>query len=484
MTAPRELSHTKRRLLQMFELGGLPRSSRPARPVQPEAAIGIPASLAQEQVWLRDRVATPLAPLYNESITIHRNGFLNATILQESLREIVRRHEIWRTTFYEEDGRILQKVHAVPASFSLPVADLRNLPARDRENEAQRIASAQAKHAFDLTQGSLVRATLVQLSQERFRLYLTMHQIVVDGVSVYQILPLELTAIYEAFAAGLPSPLPDLSFQSSDFACRQRESMTSESMESELSYWAEELVPGSPPLQWPRTVRPPRQTYRGAIFPFVFSAELSAALRDLARSLGVTVFAVLLAGFAALLHKVTGEEDIVLGTVSPSGRKKPETQKLLGYFLNPVPLRLRMQTRQSFRSLVSQAQRTTLGAISHDDVPLEYLAERFSQQSDLSRHPFFQCVISLAPPVAPLPAGWDMTPMDAESGGARWDLYLELNDRENGMLGRAQYNPDLFQESEILELAHDFQELLKQTAQNPDRSLSSLNLAIKTIVEV
>jgi Condensation domain len=468
------LSEAKQKLFELYRLGDL-RSRLPAPRADLERKAGGPAplSLVQEPLWRRDQVVAPLAPLYNESITIHREGPLNVAALEQSLTEVIRRHEIWRTTFDVVNGQPVQIVHGKPAILRLPLIDLRDLPKAERDAQALRVATVDAKSAFDLKQGPLVRVKLVRLDDQAYRLFLTMHQIIVDGVSVYAVLPSELTATYEAFAAGKQSPLPELSFQYADFAYCQRQWLTRERRQDQLAYWREQLSGDLPVLKWP-DARPPGQTFRGAIHPFLVPRKLTEALRELGQREGATLFAVLLAGFAALLHRYTRQENIVVGTLAPGGRKHVEFQQLLGYFINPVPLRANVSGDPSFRALLGQAQRATLGAISHDDVPLEYLAEEFTANSDASRHPFFQAVISLAPAVAELPSGWDMTPMDVESGGARWDLYLELSDRANGLIGRAQYNPDLFDKAAMVDMLVDLQELLRGAVENPEHRLSAL----------
>jgi len=165
-----------------------------------------------------------------------------------------------------------------------------------------------------------------------------------------------------------------------------------------------------------------------------------------------------------LLRRYTGQDDIIVGTLSPSGRRQSAFQSCIGYFLNPVALRANISGSPSFRSLLAQMREVTLGAISNDDIPLGMIADRLQFKLDASRHSFFTVALSVAPEVAPLPPGWDMTYMDVESGGARWDLYIELNDRAEGLLGRAQYNPDLFTPAAMAQTIEDFQGLLKKIA--------------------
>ncbi len=463
------LSEAKQRLLDIQRRGGLiPTASAASEGKHRAREIPVPLSLAQEQVWRLDQIAGKLAPLHNESIIIHRDGPCDFAALQASLAEIVRRHEIWRTTFEEVAGQPVQMVHPSPATFKLQVEDLRILPQGEREKKALELATADASKPFDLKRGPLFRARLVTLDDAEHRLYLTAHQSVVDGITVFDIFPSELTALYASFAAGKPSPLPPLETQYADFADWQRRSITGDAMENQLAYWQEQLAGELPILQWPNNgARPARQTYRGALHPFKLTQELTKSLGDLGRREGATLFMILLAGLVALLHRYTHQEDIIVGTLAPSGRKQIEFQRLLGYFLNPVALRANLSGDPTFNSLLGQMREVTLGAISNDDVPLELIAERLRTKPDPSRNLFFTVALSVAPDVPQLPPGWSMTYMDVESGGARWDLYIELNDRADGMIGRTQYNPDLFTTAAITQILEDFRSLLEKVVADP-----------------
>jgi surfactin family lipopeptide synthetase A len=465
MEKDRRLSEAKQKLLEMAMRGKLtPAASATSAVTRYSRENPIPLALAQEQVWRLDQTAGKLAPLHNESITIYRHGPCDPTVLERSLTEIIRRHEIWRTTFDVVDGRPIQVVHE-PTSFALAESDLRNLPANEREKLAQDLANADARQPFDLRSGSLVRARLITLSHDEHRLYVTAHQSIVDGITVFDIFPSELTTLYEAFAQGKPSPLPELDAQYADFACWQSKKLSGDAMESQFVYWQKQLAGKLPVLQWPNQgKRPSQQTYRGAMHAFQFPRELAHSLKDLGRRDGATLFMVLLAGLVELLHRDTGQEDIIVGTLAPSGRKQTEFQRLMGYFLNPVALRANLSGNPSFHSLIHQMRDITLGAISNDDVPLELIAERLRLTPDLSRHPFFTVALSVAPDVPQLPLGWSMTYMDVESGGARWDLYIEMSDRTQGLFGRAQYNPDLFTPQTIAQTVEDFRVLLESVA--------------------
>ena len=459
------LSEAKLKLLEQMRRSGAPGHSDAVGVQLPPRESPPPLSLSQEEVWRLDQTAGKLTSLHNESITIHRRGACDPELVQRSLTEIVRRHEIWRTTYAEINGRLAQTIHPAPESFPLAVSDLRNLPESERDKAAVALATEDAKLPFNLERGALVRARLITLRDDKHRISVTAHQSVVDGITVFDIFPTELAAQYESFASGKPSPLPELRAQFADFACWQRQRLAGELRESQLAYWQRKLRGELPVLNWPNGgARPAQQTYRGAMHAFTMPRELVQSLKDLGLRESATLFMVLLSGLFALLHRYTGQDDMIVGTLSPSGRKQSAFQRCMGYFLNPVALRANISGNPSFRSLLAQMRETTLGAISNDDVPLGMIAEHLQFKPDPSRHSFFTVALSVAPDVAPLPAGWSMTYMDVESGGARWDLYIELSDRTEGLLGRAQYNPDLFTRVAMAQTIDDFQSLLNKIA--------------------
>lgn len=431
----------------------------PVRPVPGPA----PLSFGQEGIWRIAR-SVPESTLYNETITVHRHGPLQVPALQRSMDEIVRRHEAWRTTFHETgDGRPVQRVtpwEPIP----IPVHDLRERPVGARLPEALRLAGEDARAPFDLTRGPLWRPRLVRLADDEYRLSVAVHQLLLDGVSVYRVLLPELVALYGAQVAGRPSPLPEPPIQCSDFATWQRTVLPEAVLARQLAYWERQLAAIPEPLRWPADrSRPARQSLRGAIHPFALPAELGTDLRALAAHEGVTLFVTFLAAFARLLQRYTGQSDIVVGTPSPAGRKRSEVQGLLGYFLNPVALRLDLSGTPTFRQLLAQGRRVVGEAVGQDDVPFERVVERLGAGGDPSRHPLFTVAISQEPPMPELGPGWDLTPMDVTSGGARWDLYLVLDDRRSeGILGRVQYNPDLLEPAAIETFVADYRAELEE----------------------
>ena len=199
-------------------------------------------------------------------------------------------------------------------------------------------------------------------------------------------------------------------------------------------------------------------------------------LKSVARREGATLFVVLLSLLAAMLHAYTRQDDFAIGTPSPSGRKRSELQGLLGYFLTPVALRFRLLRGVTFRELLKQAQRLTLEAISYDDLPVEVLARKLNLPTDSSRNPLFTVATSLQPAMVKFDLDWTVTSMDVSSGGAPWDLYLAFIDGRQGMLGRIQYNPDLFETGTIDRFVQHYQELSQAVSVNPDKLISEIAL--------
>lgn len=478
MLNPVQLSRSKQALLKKYLCGdlGQPAGKSSAITRRPSGEIA-PLSLSQQELWRREVSVPGIPPLYNESVTLHMTGPIDVAALEQSFNEIVQRHEVWRTTFDTlDDGQLVQIIHPVP-SIKLPMVDLRGLQKVEREAEAVRLVREDARQPFDLRDGPMLRPTLVRMDDTEHRLFLIAHQIVLDGISAYQIFPSELAAIYKACSAGKPSPLPELSIQCADFAYWQREWLQGEVLAKQVDYWREQLGDESSVLNWPTDrPRPAVRTFRGAIRPFALPKRLTRALKELSQREGSTLFVTLLAGFASVLHRYTRQEDIVVGTLSPAGRKRTEALGLLGYFLNPVALRLNFGNHPTFGELLRQARAITCEAISHDDVPIEFLERQLKPRPDSSRSPFFTVAISLQPPMPNLDLTWSVTSMDIESGGASWDLYVAFIDGPNGLIGRAQYNPDLFEPMTIALMLEDLQGLLEGATANPFQLVQDLSL--------
>jgi len=445
----------------------------PSERAIPRRAPGaaIPLTFAQEQVWLHAQLA-PNSALYNEPFTVHRKGPLDVSALERSITEIVRRHEAWRTTFALVGGQPMQLVHP-PFEIHLPLVDLRNLPESERDAAALRLAAEDARRPFDLAKLPLLRARLVCLAEDDFRLFLCCHHLIFDGVTGYQVFLPELVSLYHAFRKGEPSPLSELPFQYADYAVWQSD-LNRQVTKERVEYWCRQLGGTLPVLQLPTDrPRPTADTFRGAMQPFSLSSSISEGLRSLSRSRGVTLFMTLLAAFDTLLYRYSGQEEILVGSIT-AGRSHPGTEKLLGFFLNTVVLRTDLSGDPTFVELLERVRRVTIDALSHDDVPLNQIVKELSPDRDLGRNPLFRVLLSLEPSVAELDTGWDLTPIDVETGASKFDLCLVLDDRREGLTGRVIYSTDLFDAATIERLVECWQTLLQSVVANPGVHVSDV----------
>lgn len=469
------LSEAKRKLLEKYARGHNENSE-----VTPEIRRRLPGdpaplSLFQEQVWRHAVEGGKVASFYNESTTLHRYGDLDREALEHSFTEIIRRHEVWRTTYDTVEDRPIQVIHPAPYRVTIPFIDLRNVPEDSSQAEALRLATEDAREPFDLKQGPLVRALLISLNEKVHFLFVTMHQSITDGVSVYQILPLELTALYTAFLSGGSPAVPDLPIQYADFAYWERKQLQGEALRDEITYWRTQLNGELPALRWPRERLPlSGSTYQGAIQPFAMSKRVSDGLGELSRREGVTAFMTLLAAFTSLLYCYVRQQLIITGTVAPAGRRRVEVQNLLGYFLNPVALCIDFSGNPTVRELLQRCGEVTSGALSHDGVPVEFLSEQLRPEPNSSRPWPFSTAITLAPPAPELDPGWSQTPMDCDGGWAKWDLYLELSVRSTGVMGRAQYRTDVFTPAVLSLILEDFNKVLECIMLDCEQHISEL----------
>src|ERR1700691_695141 len=457
-------AYFRTRLETVYEppLRGTPRAS----------GATMPLTFAQQQLWLHAQLA-PNTALYNEPLTVRHRGPLNVSVLERAFTEIVRRHEAWRTTFPVIDGEPAQRVLS---SFPVELReiDLRALSSAERENEATRIATADARLPFDLAGGPLFRAKLVRLDEEEHRLYVTLHHLIFDGYSGYRVFLPELVALYDAFSQGQESPLPELPFQFGDYALSQREWMQAPALEPHMQYWRKQLSGPLPSLHLPLSNPAPAiQTFGGAMHSVSLPLALSESLRELCRQEGVTLFMVLLAAFEVLLYRWSGQEDILVGS-NTAGRRYAGSEKLLGYFLNTVPLRTDLSGDPNFRELLDRVRGVTLGALSHEEVPLDRLVAELEPERDPKRNPLFQILVSLEPPLAQVSPEWDLTCIEVETGATKFELCMVLDDRAEGLLCRLIYNTALFESGTVSRMIGHWRTLLEGIAAHPEMRISEL----------
>lgn len=438
-----------------------------------------PLSYAQQRLWFLDRLE-PDSPTYNIPGAIRVSGSLDVALIEKSLNEIVRRHEALRTSFNEVHGRPCQVV-TPELELKLIVLDLSQLDVREREREAMLLAVEEARQPFDITKAPLMRTRLLRFAEDDSLLLLTLHHIISDGWSVGVFLN-EFITLYEAFSSGKPSPLDELPIQYGDYAAWQRQYLSGEVLERQLSYWKQQLGWDVPTLQLPldRPRRPVRSS-RGARQPIRLPARLTRALDDLSRREGVTLFMTLAATFNVLLHRYTGQSDIIIG--SPiANRNRLEVEKLIGLFLNMLALRTDLSGDPSYLELLSRVKGVTLEAFSHQDLPFERLVEELALERDVNRSLLFQVMFVLQN--APMPKlnirGLTLSLVDIDWGTAKFDLTLNLSQGVRGISGYFEYNTDLFEPSTIERMVVHFENLLASVVENPKQRISQLTLLTGT----
>jgi amino acid adenylation domain-containing protein len=438
----------------------------------------IPLSFAQERLWFLHQLA-PDSAFYNLQIDLPLNGPLDEAVLRQVLAEIVRRHEVLRTTFADLEGQPVQCIHA---QMELPLVsiDLREMALEGRDEAAERLAAEDARRAFDLRHGPLVRATLVRLSDEVYVLYLTLHHIVTDGWSM-DLLTQEIAVLFDAYAQAKPSPLPDLPIQYADFAVWQRQTLTESELAGQLAYWQRQLSDHSPlelPTDYPR---PSLLSYRGGFQSTTTPPAVAEGLRRLCRKEESTLFMGLLAAFQLLLMRYTGQDDIVVGTPI-ANRTRAEVQSLIGFFVNTLVMRSRPDGQTSFRSFLRQVRETALGAYAHQDLPFEKLVEELQPQRDPGRNPLFQVMFVLQNSIgqrngATQAPSYQRSPYGdggVSYGSSKFDLTLYLAEDQGGISAIVEYSTDLFADATITRLISHWQTLLQSIAASPDVPMARL----------
>jgi amino acid adenylation domain-containing protein len=433
-----------------------------------------PLSFAQARLWFLDQLEKG-NPAYNITFALRLQGALDVTLLEQSLNELVRRHEILRTTFSMVDGQPVQVITSC-LRLSLPVEDYQNLLEAERESEVRHLMTQEARQPFDLTQAPLLRAKLLRLTQQEHIFILTLHHIIADEWSV-EVFVREMAVLYKAFLKGSSSPLPELPIQYKDFTYWQRQWLQGEVLDTQLSYWKQQLdgVPAILPLptDYPR---PAIQTYRGARQSLELPQTVADGLAALSRQEGVTFFMVLLAAFQTLLYRYTGQEDVCVG--SPiANRNRDELKGLIGFFVNTLVLRTDLSGNPSFRELLQRVRRIALGAYAHQDLPFEQLVEALQPERDTSYSPLFQVAFILrnALHLEEIP-GLTLSSLNVESETAQFDLSLVVERTERGLIAAFEYNTDLFDAAAIARMLGHFQTLLLGIVANPQAKLSDLPL--------
>jgi natural product biosynthesis luciferase-like monooxygenase protein len=425
----------------------------------------VPLSYAQQRIWSLEQLA-PGNIAYNNAVALRLTGALDVRALRRALQEVVHRHEVLRTTFHATDQGAVQDVHP-SVEVELPVRDV---PAGD----VDRLARAHAREPFALDRGPLVRARLLRLAGTEHVLLISMHHIVSDGWSA-GVLVTELGGLYVAYSRGEPSPLPPLPTQYSDYVVALRERHDSGALSGELDHWRRTLA-DLPLLDLP-TDRPrtPVQGQQGARVPVHIDRSLTAALSELCRSTGTTLFMVLYAALTTLLHRYSGQTDLAIGT-AVAGRTVPGTEALVGVFINTVVVRTDLSGDPTFAELLGRVKTAVLDALAHQEVPFERLVDALRVRRDLSHAPLCQALLILHNTPSPRLelGGLTLEGLEIDAGTSKLDLTVELREGPDGIRGGFEYDTDLFDEETVAALARHMTVLLADGVTAPHRRLSEL----------
>jgi amino acid adenylation domain-containing protein len=447
-----------RRIEEAMKAGRKHHAAPPLVRVSRERSL--PVSFAQQRLWFIQQLG-PGNTIYNSAGAARLEGKLNLEILEKVINEIVRRHEVLRTRIEVEKGEAMQVIDEW-RPLRLEVNDLKSLPLEEREENVRRIASEEASAVFDLSRGPLLRVKVLELEEDDHILLFTMPHIVSDGWSV-GILIREVGQLHQAFSAGKPSPLKELPIQYADFAVWQRQWLKGEVLEHDLEYWRKQLQ-GMEDLELPiNHPRPAVTSYRAARYQFVVETEVAEKLRELGGREGATLFMMLLGGFGVVMSRYSRQEDVALGT-DIANRNRAEIEGLIGFFVNQLVLRLRVNPPENFKELLKRVREVCLGAYAHQNLPFEKLVEELQPERNLRRSPLFQAKLILQNTpriILELKGARLKSLLESEAHTAGVDLAVAITDTGRDLVGTVGYSRDLFDAETIERLISHYANVLR-----------------------
>lgn len=446
----------------------------------------LPLSYPQQLLWVFDQLV-PHNAAYNELIAFHLSGPLDLAVLERSLLKIVRRHEVLRTTFATDNGQPIQMIHetlppqCIIRDFSAAVPPLpptnKRIPLSDYPAPVHDFLQTEVQRPFNLSNGPLLRMIVARLSPTEHALVLVMHHIVADGWS-QDILLGELSEVYRAQMSHSTPSLPALPIQYADYAAWQRQWVDSDALQSELAYWRQQLHGDLPPAELPTDFsRPALPSFRGDTHYFSLPSHLVEGLRTLGQANHATLYMMLIAAFTVLLHRYSGQTDIVVG-MPVANRNRPEIESLIGFFINAVVLRLDLTHTPSFHEYLRRVRQIMLTGLDHQNLPFEKLVEVLQPQRDLSRQPLYQ--IMVAPQGSPLDTlnlpDIDARAIQMHSGMSKFDMTLYLEETAHGVNAALEYSTDLFEATTIARMVEHYLTLIENILADPTQPITQINL--------
>jgi amino acid adenylation domain-containing protein len=438
----------------------------------------LPLSWAQQRLWFLDQLDHAAGAAYNSPTGLRLCGVLNEGALQATLDRIMARHESLRTRFVLAEGQPVQVIATADIGFVLARHNLSGLTTDQQASEVTRISTEEANQAFDLGAGPLVRGRLLRIAPEEHVLLLTLHHIVTDGWSNH-VLVREFSTLYAAYCEGQSDPLPPLAIQYADYAVWQRNWLQGEQFERQLGFWKAHLDDAPALLALPTDrPRPPVQSYAGGHAGLRLPAELVASLRTLSQRHGVSLFMTMLAGWSVLLARISGQDDVVIGTPI-ANRHRAETEGLIGFFVNTLALRVRLDAALSVEQLLAQVKDTTLAAYAHQDFPFEQVVEALRPTRSMDHSPIFQSMLTMnnVPETGELVLpGLTLSGLAHTHTAIHFDLHLTISEVGDGLMGGLSYASDLFDQATAERLVRQFQALLSGMVEGSERSVLRLPL--------
>ena len=470
-----KLSAEKRQLLKkLLKKEGLDFNAIPIVP-HPRDKQSYPLSYSQQRLWLLEQLE-PGSPLYNIPFALKLKGNLNVQALEASLNAIIQRHEILRTVFKDNLGKPVQII-LPELTIPLPVEDLRHLPPEEHQAQIEWIARQEATTPFSLSEGPLLRYKLLQLADDGYVFFITMHHIISDGWST-GVLVSEIVPLYQAFASGKEPDLPPLPIQYVDFALWQREWMDELGLEDHITYWKSTLEGMPEVLDLPTSrPRPPIQTYNGDVHAFQLPESLSAKIRTFARQMDVTLSMVLTAALEILLYRYSQQEDFGVG-IPVANRNRSEIENLIGFFVNTLVIRANLENHPTVEEFLQQVKQTMLDAFAHQDMPFEKLVEVLQPERDMSYSPLFQVMlVHHNAPLKPLQLpGLTIEVLPINTGTAKFDLVFNIFEEPNYLRGIIEYNTDLFDSQFIADMARHLENIFHQMVEAPHKRVDEFAL--------
>ena len=451
---------------------------RPKVVAPSEPSLTYPTSIGQQHLWFLEQLDRAASTAYHMAARYHLQGSLDRQAVRAALDAIVARHDVLRTRFALLDGEPVHRIVPADEGFDLAEHDLSGLPQHLRERRVEELSRAEARARFELSGGPLIRGALLRLGAEEHVLLITQHHIISDGWSSGVLLQ-ELASLYGAFTEGRPNPLPALPLQYADYVLWQRQRLQQPALNEQLRFWKSYLAGAPALLDLPGDrPRPAVQSYAGGRVELTLSPQLTQRLRALSHRHGVTLFMTLLAGWSALLSRLSGQTDLVIGT-PVANRPLREFEPLLGYFANMLALRVGLEADPSVAELLQRVSARTLEAFAHQEMPFTRVVEALQPTRSLSHNPIFQ--VALAFDNAPgerglrLP-GVTLRGYETPQTGAKFDLTWVLRDDGQGIAGSLDYATDLFERASVERLGGHLIRLLAAMVADDSQRVSALPL--------